>query len=61
MVPPMLWLCSKEADAVTGNRYIAAEWQASKSVAENRAAAESPAGWPSLAGNPVWPGGKPDA
>jgi len=61
MVPPMLWLCSTAADGVTGNRYIAAEWDAAKSVSDNRAASEAPAGWPSLAGNPVWPGGKPDA
>lgn len=60
MPPPMLWLCSDEAARVTGNRYIAAEWDASKSAAENRAKCESPAGWPSLAGSPVWPGGKPD-
>jgi NAD(P)-dependent dehydrogenase (short-subunit alcohol dehydrogenase family) len=60
MVPPILWLCSRAADGVTGNRYIAAEWDASKPVAENRAVCESPAGWPSLAGSPVWPGGKPN-
>lgn len=60
MPPPMLWLCSREADRVTGNRYIAAEWDTAKSIAENRAASEAPAGWPSLAGSPVWPGGKPD-
>ncbi len=60
MPPPMLWLCSADAQGVTGNRYIAAEWDASKSVDANRAAAEAPAGWPSLAGTPVWPGGKPN-
>lgn len=60
MPPPMLWLCSADATGVTGNRYIAAEWDASKPVDANRAAAEAPAGWPSLAGTPVWPGGKPD-
>jgi NAD(P)-dependent dehydrogenase (short-subunit alcohol dehydrogenase family) len=60
MVPPIVWLCSKAADGVTGNRYIAAEWDAAKSAADNRAVCEAPAGWPSLAGSPVWPGGKPD-
>lgn len=60
MAPPMLWLCSDEASGVTGNRYIAAEWDASKSVADNRAACEAPAAWPGLAGSPVWPGGRPD-
>lgn len=60
MVPPMLWLASKAAGDVTGNRYIAANWDPARPVAANREAAESPAGWPSLAGAPVWPGGKPD-
>ncbi|MGI9478944.1 MAG: SDR family NAD(P)-dependent oxidoreductase [Hyphomicrobiaceae bacterium] len=61
MPPPMLWLCSDDAAGVTGNRYIAAEWDDAKSQAENRAKCEAPAGWPGLAGSPVWPGGKPDA
>jgi NAD(P)-dependent dehydrogenase (short-subunit alcohol dehydrogenase family) len=60
MPPPMLWLCSPEADGVTGNRYIAAEWDASLPSEKNRARCEAPAGWPSLAGSPVWPGGKPN-
>lgn len=61
MPPPILWLCSDDAASVTGNRYIAAEWDASTSAAENRAKTEAPTGWPGLAGTPVWPGGKPDA
>lgn len=60
MPPPMLWLCSDDAADVTGNRYIAAEWDAAKPASENRAKCEAPAGWPGLAGSPVWPGGKPD-
>lgn len=60
MAPPMLWLCSEAAAGVTGNRYIAAQWDASKSVADNRATCEAPAAWPGLAGAPVWPGGRPD-
>lgn len=59
MVPPIVWLCSDAAADVTGKRYIAAEWQASASIAANRQAAEAPIGWPGLAGSPVWPGGKP--
>ncbi|MFM9942956.1 MAG: SDR family NAD(P)-dependent oxidoreductase [Hyphomicrobiaceae bacterium] len=61
MVPPIVWLCSAAADGVTGRRYVAAEWKAGRSLEANRAAAEAPAGWPSLAGKPVWPGGKPTA
>lgn len=59
MAPPMLWLCSRAADGVTGNRYVAAHWDASADIASVRAASEAPIGWPTLAGAPVWPGGKP--
>lgn len=61
MVPPIVWLCSDAGAAITGKRYIAAEWQAGRTLEANRAAAEAPIGWPSLAGAPVWPGGKPKA
>lgn len=60
MVPPILWLCSEAGGAHTGHRYVAAEWDA---AADPTAAAEgcrAPIGWPDLAQNPVWPGGKPD-
>ena len=60
MVPPILWLCSEAGGAHTGHRYIAANWDA---AAEPAAAAEgcrAPIGWPDLAQNPVWPGGRPD-
>ena len=60
MVPPILWLCSEAGGAYTGHRYIAANWDA---AAEPVAAAEgcrAPIGWPDLAQNPVWPGGRPD-
>ncbi|MEM8973261.1 MAG: SDR family NAD(P)-dependent oxidoreductase [Pseudomonadota bacterium] len=60
MVPPMLWLCSAEANGVTGNRYIAANWDNTASIADARAASESPAAWPDLAAAPVWPGGRPN-
>jgi hypothetical protein len=59
MVPPILWLCSDEAALVTGNRYVAAHWDEALPVGQARAASEAPIGWPSLAGTPVWPGGKP--
>ncbi len=59
MVPPMLWLCSDEANGVTGNRYVAANWDGAVPVADARTASESPAAWPDLATAPVWPGGKP--
>ena len=59
MVPPIVWLCSDAAAAVTGHRYIAAKWDPGRSIETNRAEAEAPAGWPGLAGAPVWPGGTP--
>ena len=34
MAPPIAWLCSEAADEVTGNRYIAAYWDASKAPEE---------------------------
>ena len=61
MVGVIRWLCSDEGRGVTGRRYVDAEWKAGRSVEENRRAAEAPAGWHSLAGAPVWPGGKPKA
>ena len=60
MVPPILWLCSEAGGAHTGDRYIAASWD---TAADPVAAAEgcrAPIGWPDLAQNPVWPGGRPD-
>jgi NAD(P)-dependent dehydrogenase (short-subunit alcohol dehydrogenase family) len=59
MVPPIVWLCSAEADGVTGNRYIAAHWNKDLAPEEARKACEALIGWPDLAGAPVWPGGKP--
>jgi NAD(P)-dependent dehydrogenase (short-subunit alcohol dehydrogenase family) len=60
MVPPMLWLCSEEADKVTGMRYVAAKWDKNLSVAEARVASEARIAWPELAVSPVWPGGRPE-
>lgn len=59
MSPPMLWLCSRAADGVTGNRYVAAHWDETVAREAARAASEAPIGWPALAGAPVWPGGRP--
>lgn len=61
MAPPMLWLCTRDADGVTGKRYIAAKWDEALPPRKAREAAEAPIGWPDLAGAPVWPGGKPPA
>jgi NAD(P)-dependent dehydrogenase (short-subunit alcohol dehydrogenase family) len=59
MAPPMLYLFSDRASAVTGRRFVAAQWD--PSLPDDQAAylAGAPAGWPELARNPVWPGGRP--
>ena len=59
MVPPVLWLCSEAGGAWNGHRYIAGEWDASLDPAKAAAGCRAPIGWPDLARNPVWPGGKP--
>jgi NAD(P)-dependent dehydrogenase (short-subunit alcohol dehydrogenase family) len=59
MAPPMLWLCSTAADEVTGNRYVAAQWDPSKPPEEAERDCRAPIAWPDLAQTPVWPGGKP--
>jgi NAD(P)-dependent dehydrogenase (short-subunit alcohol dehydrogenase family) len=61
MAPPMLWLCTKDADGVTGKRYIAANWDEGLAPEAARRASEAPIAWPELAAAPVWPGGKPPA
>jgi NAD(P)-dependent dehydrogenase (short-subunit alcohol dehydrogenase family) len=59
MVAPIVWLSSEAAGGITGNRYVAAEWDAGQppEIAEQRCRA--PIAWPGLAQSPVWPGGKP--
>ena len=59
MVPPILWLCSDEAGALTGNRYVAAHWDTAIPPEQAELACRAPAAWPQLAQSPVWPGGKP--
>ncbi len=60
MVPPILWLCSEAGGTHTGHRYVAADWDASAGPAAAAEGCRAPIGWPDLAQNPVWPGGKPD-
>lgn len=61
MTYPLLWLCSGEADRVTGKRYVAALWDPDAPIDAARRAAEAPIAWPELATAPVWPGGTPKA
>jgi NAD(P)-dependent dehydrogenase (short-subunit alcohol dehydrogenase family) len=59
MAPPMLYLFGDKAAGVTGRRFVAAHWD--PALPDDQAAyhAGAPAGWPDLARNPVWPGGRP--
>jgi NAD(P)-dependent dehydrogenase (short-subunit alcohol dehydrogenase family) len=60
MVPPILWLCSEAGGAHTGDRYVAANWDTGADPADAARGCRAPIGWPDLAQNPVWPGGRPD-
>jgi NAD(P)-dependent dehydrogenase (short-subunit alcohol dehydrogenase family) len=60
MAPPILWLCSQEGGSVTGQRFVAAEWDCAVPPAI-AAKARNPAGWPSLTSNIVWPTGQKPA
>jgi len=61
MAPPILWLCSDEANGITGNRYVAAHWDTTKPPQQAAQGCSAPIAWPDLAASPVWPGGKPGA
>jgi NAD(P)-dependent dehydrogenase (short-subunit alcohol dehydrogenase family) len=61
LIYPLLWLCSTDADGVTGKRYVAANWDPGAPIETARKASEAPIGWPMLATAPVWPGGTPKA
>ncbi len=60
MAPPMLHLISDAGADITGMRFVAAHWDAALPPADAVKRAGAPIGWPDLAQNPVWPGGKPE-
>src|SRR5258707_13485705 len=45
MVPPLLWLVSPEADAMTGRRLVATKWQTGSDGKSAGEAATEQAGW----------------
>jgi len=61
MAPPILFLCSDTANAITGNRYIASQWGAKLAPEQAEQCCRAPIAWPQLGQTPVWPGGKPAA
>ena len=59
MAPPMLYLFSEKGAAVTGRRFIAANWNPNLPPDQAAFEAGAPAAWPELTRNLVWPGGRP--
>jgi NAD(P)-dependent dehydrogenase (short-subunit alcohol dehydrogenase family) len=48
MVEPLVWLCSKAADGVNGQRFVAAKWDAKAPAEQAAKNAGAPAAWPQL-------------
>jgi NAD(P)-dependent dehydrogenase (short-subunit alcohol dehydrogenase family) len=55
MLPPLLWLVSDEAAAVSGRRFIAADWDVSVPASRAAEAAGAPVAWLSIARMPIEP------
>ena len=55
MVPPLLWLLSEEAGAVTGRRFIAAHWDTALPGAAAAEKAGAPVAWTGIATQPIAP------
>ena len=55
MVPPLLWLVSDAAAAVTARRFIAADWDRSLPVAQAAEQAGAPIAWLGIARMPIEP------
>jgi NAD(P)-dependent dehydrogenase (short-subunit alcohol dehydrogenase family) len=55
MVPPLLWLLSEEARAVSGKRFIAADWDTGVPPAQAAEKAGAPIAWLSIARMPIEP------
>lgn len=55
MVGPLLWLVSREADHITGRRFLANKWDTSIAAADAAARAGAPIGWKDIAVLPVTP------
>jgi hypothetical protein len=49
MAVPVVWMCSPAADAMTGLRLVAGDWDHTLAPEDAAASVCAPAGWPSLA------------
>jgi NAD(P)-dependent dehydrogenase (short-subunit alcohol dehydrogenase family) len=56
MAPPLLWLVSDAADAVTGRRFLAVHWDPALPPVEAAEKAGAPVAWTSIATLPIEPG-----
>jgi NAD(P)-dependent dehydrogenase (short-subunit alcohol dehydrogenase family) len=56
MVPPLLWLVSDEANAVSARRFIAADWNPSLPASQAAEKAGAPIAWLDIARMPIEPG-----
>jgi NAD(P)-dependent dehydrogenase (short-subunit alcohol dehydrogenase family) len=57
MVPPLIWLLSRAADGINGQRYVAARWDASLTPQDAAAASGAPIAWPQLGKQAIMPEG----
>ncbi len=57
MVPPLIWLLSRQAAEVNGRRFIAARWDAALAPDEAAALAGAPIAWPQLGKQAIMPAG----
>ncbi|HEY4471639.1 MAG TPA: SDR family oxidoreductase [Stellaceae bacterium] len=55
MAPPLVWLVSEAAQAVSGRRFLAVHWDAKLSPAEAAEKAGAPVAWTSIATMPIEP------
>ena len=58
MVAPLLYLVSGAADAVTGMRFAACDWDAAAEPAEAARRCGAPAAWPGIGAKSQWPDAK---
>jgi hypothetical protein len=55
MAPPLVWLVSDAAQAVSGRRFLAIHWDPKLAPAEAAEKAGAPAAWTSIATMPIEP------
>jgi NAD(P)-dependent dehydrogenase (short-subunit alcohol dehydrogenase family) len=55
MIPPLLWLLSRAADAVNGQRFIAARWKPADGPEQAAQMAGAPIAWPQLGAQSITP------